>query len=81
MTKGINTNPIANVTDPKSIRASEIPRNSEAKAVGEAAGICVGDGDGCLEVEDDDDDVAVPTAEGTERGGDLRMWTIMELSS
>lgn len=34
-TQGINTNPIANVTEPSIIRASEIARNREAKAEGE----------------------------------------------
>lgn len=74
MTNGINTNPIANVTDPNSIRAREIPRKSDAKAVGEAAARC-------LEVDADADDEDVPTVKGMGRGGDLRIWMIMELSS
>lgn len=44
-------NPIKNVTDPQSIKASEIPRSREANPAGEICGIVVAVAGGRLEEE------------------------------
>ena len=50
-----------NMTDPNTMRAKEMPRNSDAKVAG----------------DDDSDAVAKSDGKGMGRGGDPRMWMIM----
>lgn len=64
-TQGINTNPIANVTEPSIIRASEIARNREAKAEGEETGDVVRYRDEREEEEEE--------SKGLGKGGDRRI--------
>lgn len=59
-THGINRKPMKKVTDPQSIRASEIPSSNEANPAGD---ICVAGEDLREMDEEDDDDV-------TAAGGD-----------
>lgn len=63
ITQGNNTNPITKITDPNSIKANEIPKNSEAKVAGDD--------------DDDDDDDSDAGGKGMGKGGDPRMWIII----
>lgn len=56
VTSGIRMKPMQNATDPKSIRATEIPRNSDPKAAGDVG-------------FDEEDAAFVSTGNGRGRGG------------
>lgn len=66
--------PMKNVTDPKSMRATEIPRKSEPKAAGDEVGACLDD-------EASNCPPECKVGKGRARGGDVRRWMIMEQSS
>lgn len=68
MTKGMSMKPMKNVRDPKSIRATEIPRKSEPKAAGDV-------------VLEEESPTFVRVGNGRGRGVVRRRWTIMEQSS